>query len=61
MNDYSLYCAFALGYYHGRVDGVELNPYDHTQDERDYYKRGYDKGIADYCAAELDGEYDEWW
>ena len=56
-DDYSLYYAFALGYYHGRVDGVELNPYDPTQDERDYYKRGYDKGIADYCYAELDGEY----
>ena len=56
-NQYNICCAFALGYYHGREDGNENNPYDPSDIARDYYKRGYDKGIVDYCAEELDGAY----
>ena len=52
------YYAYALGYYHGRNDGVEDNPFDPNDLQRFYYKRGYDRGIVDYCYHELDGQYD---
>lgn len=40
--------AYALGYYHGRSEGVEKDPY--VSDElRHLYRRGYDAGVADYA------------
>jgi len=41
--------AYALGYYHGRADGVDVNPYDHAQQERQLYNDGYEHGVGDYC------------
>jgi hypothetical protein len=52
--EYNMCCAFALGYYHARLNGVEYNPYDPSDIERDYYKRGYDKGIVDYEESVID-------
>ncbi len=39
--------AFALGYFDGRTDGVERNPF-RGEPER-MYREGYDLGVADYC------------
>jgi len=39
--------AYALGYYHGKAEGLEDCPYE--GELRHLYKRGYDAGIADYC------------
>lgn len=40
--------AYALGYYHGRSEGVEKDPF--VADElRHLYRRGYDAGVADYA------------
>jgi hypothetical protein len=41
------YVAMVRGYYDGRVNGAENNPY--LGERRFYYRRGYDRGIADYC------------
>lgn len=41
--------AYALGYYHGRAEGVDQNPYDGDDDARHYYREGYDLGVAHYC------------
>lgn len=41
--------AFALGYYDGRTEGVERDPYV-ADNLRHMYRRGYDAGIADYSA-----------
>ena len=38
--------AFALGYYDGRTEGVESNPY--TDSLRHFYRRCYDAGVAEY-------------
>jgi hypothetical protein len=54
MDDTSIIRAFALGYYHGRADGVYNCPFE--QDEyKASYRDGYDAGVADYC-VELDEE-----
>ncbi len=41
--------AFARGYYDGRSEGNERNPYE-TEPERTMYCDGYEWGVADYCA-----------
>lgn len=41
--------AYALGYYHGRAEGVDQNPYESCDPARYWYTRGYDAGVADYC------------
>ena len=49
MNPEEQFCgAYALGYYHGRVEGVEENPYADDKARHDY-RLGYDAGVADYC------------
>ena len=41
--------AYALGYYEGRVNGVdENNPFDDSN-ERWAFKLGYNRGVTDYC------------
>ncbi len=40
--------AYALGYYHGRAIGEELNPFKESG-ERHLYTIGYERGISDYC------------
>ena len=37
--------AYARGYCDGRMDGVPNEEWDNNH----YYKRGYDRGVADYC------------
>jgi hypothetical protein len=39
--------AYAVGYYDGRAEGIECNPYraDHL---RHAYRQGYDAGVADF-------------
>jgi hypothetical protein len=44
---FMFYVAMVRGYYDGRVNGAENNPY--LGERRFYYRRGYDRGIADYC------------
>ena len=48
---------YARGYYDGRTVGVadELEELDGNKDAalRVAYKRGYDKGVADYCEMEV--------
>jgi len=51
--------SFALGYYHGRADGVDRNPYyekfpytDANELLTHLYRRGYDAGVADYAEGE---------
>lgn len=41
--------AYALGYYHGRAEGVNQNPYDGEDTARSMYTWGYEAGVADYC------------
>ena len=46
--------AYAVGYFHGRSEGVYRdNLYE--GDLRHFYKQGYDSGVADYCVV-LEGE-----
>lgn len=49
--DRSKHYAFARGYFDGRENGNEANPYD--QDEqpelRQLYTDGYEWGVSDYC------------
>ena len=48
--------AFALGYYDGRTEGVESNPYKAGGEDalRHMYRRGYDAGVAEYSAIVTD-------
>jgi len=48
--------AYALGYYHGRSEGVDANPYDHAQTERSLYNDGYEHGVGDYCRIDQEGK-----
>ena len=45
--------AFALGYYDGRTEGVESDPYV-ADNLRHMYRRGYDAGVAEYSAIVTD-------
>ena len=48
---------FAVGYAEGRFLGwQEPDTEERTGPHRSAYKAGYDRGVADYCAAELDTE-----
>ena len=50
MNELELK-AYALGYYHGRSEGVEKDPF--VADElRHLYRRGYEAGVADYTTTD---------
>lgn len=41
--------AYAIGYYDGRAEGVDNNPYKAGEDAlRHMYRRGYDAGVADF-------------
>lgn len=55
MNEFELR-AFGLGFHHGLAVGIEQNPYEAGSFEFAYYARGYDAGVADYCATELEVE-----
>ena len=35
------------GYYDGRWNGADCNPY--LGEQRFYYRRGYYRGLAEYC------------
>jgi hypothetical protein len=49
--------SYATGYYDGRATGVSNVP---TRWEGELagrlYRLGYDRGVADFCAEELDGQ-----
>jgi len=45
MNEQTI--AYSIGYYDGRVDGIEHNTFE--GELRHYYTCGYDAGVADYC------------
>jgi len=49
---------YARGYYDGRALGVEDSldevDGDKNAEKRVAYKRGYDKGVADYCFIEVE-------
>jgi hypothetical protein len=48
--------AYALGYWQGRAEGHDTMPQGLDNDTaRQAWRAGYDKGVADYCAA-LEGE-----
>lgn len=51
--DEKILTAFGTGYYDGRAHGVE-KPFPGEEDDlvRHYYRRGYDRGVFDFC--ELD-------
>lgn len=40
--------AYARGYYDGRVEGVENNPFE-DDESRASYSNGYERGVSDYC------------
>jgi hypothetical protein len=40
--------AYATGYYDGRSEGIDSNPY--TDNLRHWYRRGYDSGIDDFSS-----------
>ena len=46
--------AYALGYYYGRSQGNDPDPYDDETEStcRHYYKEGYQSGVSDYCDEE---------
>jgi hypothetical protein len=49
------YTAYAIGYYEGRAHGCYLrNPFEWEGMRATLYKLGYDRGVADFCAEELD-------
>jgi hypothetical protein len=50
--DYEAMNAYALGYFEGRVLGVESHDQKNDK-ERYFYKQGYDRGVVDFC------EFDE--
>ena len=57
MNEQELY-AYALGYFHARAHGKDMDCFVGEADLlRHLYRRGYDAGISDYCGEDL-GEYD---
>ena len=43
--------AYAIGYYDGRSEGVDNNPYE-DRELRHSYRLGYDRGVSDYCHYE---------
>lgn len=48
---------YARGYHDGRLYGNEETISDAYDDEsKHYYKRGYDCGVADYCAIAHEDE-----
>jgi hypothetical protein len=49
--------AYAMGYWDGRHEGNENNPYDHADPCRAYYKTAYEAGVGDYCR--FDAEHQE--
>ena len=53
-SDYQDHMAYALGYYHGRVNGYESRPEFYKDAEKFWYGEGYQRGVSDYC--ELDEE-----
>lgn len=53
-NDRELY-AYALGYYHGRSDGVGKDCFaDEADILRHLYQRGYEAGVNDYCGLDME-------
>jgi len=54
---------YARGYYDGRTVGVadDLKDLDFNKDaaSRLTYKRGYDRGVFDYCEMDVDSEVEE--
>ncbi len=45
--------AYGAGYYDGRAFGVEKTDTQTMSDgERAMYRRGYERGVADYCLFE---------
>jgi hypothetical protein len=49
MTERELY-AYGLGYYHGRAEGHDPDPYSEYEDGcRQLYKQGYQAGVADHC------------
>jgi hypothetical protein len=46
--------AYALGYYYGRAEGVDHDPFAESEGNcRYFYQQGYEAGVADYCDAEV--------
>ena len=42
--------AYALGYWHGRSEGVDHDPFAEPEGNcRHFYRAGYEAGVADYC------------
>jgi hypothetical protein len=55
MKEKVLY-AYALGYYYGRAEGHDPDPYAAYEDIcKLLYKQGYEAGVADHC-YEIEGE-----
>jgi hypothetical protein len=56
MKEKVLY-AYALGYYYGRAEGHDPDPYAAYEDIcKLLYKQGYEAGVADHC-YENQGEH----
>ena len=43
--------AYQLGFKHGLEEGVDMNPHN-MDNERYWYRRGYDAGVTEYCMTE---------
>jgi hypothetical protein len=49
--------AYAVGYHDGRAEGVARLPEVWIGSfAESLYKMGYDRGVADFCAEELDND-----
>lgn len=50
--------AYAQGYWDGRHEGVDCNPYDHADPRRYIYATAYEAGVGDYCRFDEEKVYD---
>jgi hypothetical protein len=55
---YSRSFAYCKGFVDGYNIGIQSNPFDgeHQARHHQLYKIGYDAGVAEYCAIEIDNE-----
>jgi hypothetical protein len=48
--------AYAKGYWDGRHEGVENNPYDPSDPLRVYYTASYEAGVGDFCRFDMENQ-----
>lgn len=50
--------AFAKGYWDGRLEGADTLSGGESDEYRHYYRRGYDRGVFDYCVEDIKDNLD---